>query len=143
MIQSAYDYSESLRSPKTQFPQDTTIHHILGNSKQRESFEFDLMELAGRVTRPTIPEKEIFYQVCYETIYGQMFGGQTGEGKVWLPYGDFTARLSDKDTQEAYKGALEQALAIVQKEQAEFGEAREALYRLGMFWYLRGAVSEQ
>lgn len=143
MIQSAYEYSATLGNPKTQFPQDTTIHHILDNSKQRETFQFDLMELAGRVTKPTIPEKELFYQVCYETIYGQMFGGRNGEGKVWLPYGDFTARLNDKETQKAYKGALEQALAIVQKEQAEIGEVREALYRLGMFWYLRGAVSEQ
>jgi hypothetical protein len=136
MVQSAY------ASPESQFPQDTTLHHILDDSKQRETFQFDLMELAGRVTKPTTPETELFYQVCYETIYGQMFEGQNGEGKVWLPYGDFTARLSDKETQEAYKSTLEQALAMVKKEQAEFGEVREALYSLGMFWYLRGAVSE-
>lgn len=138
MIHTANEFSETLGSPDARFPQDTTIHHILDNTKQRETFQFDLMELAGRVNRPRAPETELFYQVCYETIYGQMFGGRNGEGEVWLPYGDFTARLNDKETQEAYKGALEQALAMVQKDHAEIGEAREALYRLGMFWYLRG-----
>ncbi|KAL1602342.1 hypothetical protein SLS60_005758 [Paraconiothyrium brasiliense] len=143
MIQSAYDYSETLGAPRNYFPQDTIIQHILNDTNQREAFEFDLMELAGRVTRPIAPpETELFYQVCYEGIHGQMFEGVDGEGRVWLPYGDFTARLNDQETQQAYKMALEQALEIVKSDRTEIVEAREALYRLGMFWYLRGAVSE-
>lgn len=133
MIQSAYEYSETLGAPKNHFPQDTSIQNILDDFKRREAFEFDLMELAGRVSKPSTPETELFYQVCYEDIYEQMFG----HGETYLPYGELTARLSDKDTQEAYKSVLEQALEVVKSQQAEFVAAREALYRLAMFWYMR------
>lgn len=142
MIQSTYEYSQASGFPGNNFPQDDSIHHIFDDLKQKKAFEFDLMNLAGRVTRPSTPETELFYQICYEEIYGQMFEGVDGEGRVWLPYGDFTARLNDKETQNAYKMALEQALAIVKSKDAGFVEAREALYRLGMFWYLRGAVRQ-
>ena len=134
MIQSAYEYSETLCAPKNQFPQDAYLHRILEDNKQKEAFEFDLMELAGRVSRPSTPETELFYQVCYEGIYEQMFGG---EGQAWLPYGDFTERLGDEQTKAAYKAALEQALQIFKNGSAEFVQARDALYRLAMFWYLR------
>ena len=133
MIQSAYEYSETLSVPRNHFPQDTSIQNILDDFKRREAFEFDLMELAGRVSRPSTPETELFYQVCYEYIHEQMFG----QGETYLPYGELTARLSDKDTQEAYKSVLEQALKVFRSQQAEFVTAREALYRLAMFWYMR------
>ncbi|KAF1970220.1 hypothetical protein BU23DRAFT_217962 [Bimuria novae-zelandiae CBS 107.79] len=134
MIQSAYDYSEMLSAPRNQFPQDASIQRILENRKQKETFEFDLMELAERLSRPGTPETELFYQVSYEGIYRQMYGDRAGQ--AWLSYDDFTARLGDNGTKEAYKSALEQALQAF-KRQAEFLEAREALYRLAMFWYLR------
>ncbi|KAJ4289842.1 hypothetical protein N0V90_011174 [Kalmusia sp. IMI 367209] len=142
MIQSAYDYSETLRGPTfephTTFPQDKSIEQLLNDLKRREIFEHDLIELAYRVGHNSTPETELFYQVCYEGIHGLMFGGLDGEGRVWLTYGDFKARMGDKETKEAYKSALEQALQIFKDSHAEFVEAREALYRLGMFWYLRG-----
>lgn len=138
MIQPAYDYSEPLGTSRDQFPQDTSIHQILDDMKRREAFKFDLMELAGRVTRPSTPETELFYEVCYEDIYEQMYGDMGGKGTAWLPYGDFAAKLGDQETKEAYKSALQQALEIFESDHAEFTETRNVLYRLAMFWYLRG-----
>lgn len=142
MIHSAYDYSQASRGnafePQTTFPQDKSIQQLLDDLKHREIFEHDLIELAYRVGHASTPETELFYQVCYEGIHALMFGGSDSEGKIWLSYEEFKARLGDKETKEAYQSALEQALQTFQKSQAGFAEAREALYRLAMFWYLRG-----
>lgn len=134
MIQSAYEFSETLGVPQERYPQDTSIYNILDDFKRREAFEFDLMELAGRVSRSRIPETELFYQICYEDIYEQMFGGLESDEQLWLPYGDFVARLDHKETQEAYKGVLEQALQVFKSGEIEFVSARDALHRLATFW---------
>ena len=97
------------------------------------------MELAGRVSRSRTPETELFYQVCYEDIYEQMFGELDRDGQLWLPYGDFVDRLGDKETQEAYKDTLEQALQVFRSGEIEFGTARDALHRLATFWSEREA----